>query len=686
MEELRKRWDIPLTAILVMLAFFAERAEWFSVVEEQTVGFRHLLRISGDGVPFPDDVITFVNQDERFFDEYGSWPLRREDLGRAARNMHALGARVVVIDNLFDFPSSYGEDAGTAALLAEAGTPLVVSQGQVEDGRMSVINYAVEPIRGVTRSGYTNIESESGLLETMSRIRVFPEAAELEDGWPFAVQAVSLYLGEAPSLGDGVLQFGEALSVPLSHRSEVHVDFPAFGVGVSSYAKEYGISVMDVLDIDGKSEEELEELRYWMDGRIVLFGDISEVSHDYFETPVGRLYGIEYIAATIATLLSGGQLQPAGFGLELMLALLVLGGLIASSVLQQPGARMGAELGLLVVWAGIVTWLYVSGGVIASMSYMLLAGFLSLLATNIRYYLAERGQKTLIRDAFGQYLSPKVVNTLIKDPSKLSLGGEEREMTAYFSDVASFSTISEQLTPKELVALLNDYLTAMCDIIADYDGTVDKFEGDAIIAFWGAPLSQPDHARLACFAAIDMQNYMVGYRERLAAEGRPLLNVRMGLNTGRMLVGNLGSAQRMDYTMMGDPVNLAARLEGANKFYKTYSMISDFTYQQVADEVEARELDLIRVVGKREAVRVHELLDRRGRLDEERTELLVRYNQGLDFYKARKFKEAIGAFRGAIEVVPLDGPSLTYIDRCEDYLSQPPPDDWDGVYTLTSKG
>ena len=138
--------------------------------------------------------------------------------------------------------------------------------------------------------------------------------------------------------------------------------------------------------------------------------------------------------------------------------------------------------------------------------------------------------------------------------------------------------------------------------------------------------------------------------------------------------------------MMGDPVNLAARLEGANKFYKTYSMISDFTYQQVADEVEARELDLIRVVGKREAVRVHELLDRRGRLDEERTELLVRYNQGLDLYKARKFKEAIGAFRGAIEVVPLDGPSLTYIDRCEDYLSQPPPDDWDGVYTLTSKG
>ena len=259
-------------------------------------------------------------------------------------------------------------------------------------------------------------------------------------------------------------------------------------------------------------------------------------------------------------------------------------------------------------------------------------------------------------------------------------------MTAFFSDVASFSTISEQLTPEELVALLNEYLTAMCDIIAETDGTVDKFEGDAIIAFWGAPLSQPDHARLACFAAIDMQNHMVGYRDRLAREGRPALNVRMGLNTGRMLVGNMGSAQRMDYTIMGDAVNLAARLEGANKFYQTYTMISGFTYDQVADDVEARELDLIRVVGKREAVRVYELLDRRGQLEPEKVELLGCYNRGLELYKERRFADAIAAFREALEVSPLDGPSLTYVDRCEDYLEAPPEADWDGVYTLTSKG
>ena len=686
MGELRKRWDIPVTALIILFAVIAERGEWFSVLEEQTVGFRHLVRISGDGVPFPEDVVTFVNQDENFFEEYGSWPLRREDLARAARNMHDLGARVVVIDNLFDFPSSYGEDAPAAALLGEAGSPLVVSQGRVENGEMVSINYPVEPIRSVTRSGYTNIESASGLVETMSRVRVFPEATAFDDGWPFSIQAVALYLGETPSLDGDLLRFGDALAVPLSHQGELHVDFPSFNAGVASYADEYGISVMDVLDIEGRSEDELDELRFWMDGRIVLFGDVSEVSHDYFETPIGRIYGIEYIAATIATLLGGGALQPAGIGVELALALLVLVGLVASSFLVQPGLRLVGELALLGVWSALVTWLYSSQGVIASMSYMLIAGFLSILATNVRYYLAERGQKALIRDAFGQYLSPKVVNILVKDPSRLTLGGEEREMTAFFSDVASFSTISEQLTPEELVALLNEYLTAMCDIIAETDGTVDKFEGDAIIAFWGAPLSQPDHARLACFAAIDMQNHMVGYRDRLAREGRPALNVRMGLNTGRMLVGNMGSAQRMDYTIMGDAVNLAARLEGANKFYQTYTMISGFTYDQVADDVEARELDLIRVVGKREAVRVYELLDRRGQLEPEKVELLGCYNRGLELYKERRFADAIAAFREALEVSPLDGPSLTYVDRCEDYLEAPPEADWDGVYTLTSKG
>jgi adenylate cyclase len=686
MGQLGKRWDIWVVIGLFLIALVAERGEWFAAMEEQTVAFRQLLRMDAGQVPFPEESITFVNQDEGFFNDYGSWPLRREDLARAALNISSLGARVVAVDNLFDFPSSYGEDKPTARLFEQADGVLVVSQGVVEDGRMVDINYPVEPIRSATRSGYTNIQSVSELVEIMSRLRLYPEAQQMEDGWPFAVQAVAMYLGETPRYEDGVLHFGDELRVPFSGENELHIDFPAFPAGASSHAKEYGLSVLDFLDLENKSEAQLNELRYWVEDRIVLFGDISEVSHDYFETPIGRIYGVEFIGSTVATLLSGGPLQPGGVVLEALLALLVLAALIGIALMQRPGMRALAALGILVAWIALASWLYVGPGIIVSMAYVLAASLLGFLIVNLRFYLVERGQKALIRDAFGQYLSPKVVNILVKDPSRLTLGGEKREMTAFFSDVASFSTISEQLTPEELVALLNDYLTAMCDIIADYEGTVDKFEGDAIIAFWGAPLNQPDHARLSCFAAIDMQNYLRDYRERLRLEGRPILNVRIGLNTGDMLVGNMGSAQRMDYTIMGDAVNLAARLEGANKFYGTYSMISEATYKHVADDVEVRELDEVRVVGKREAVRIYELLDRRGELDEHRAEILSRYNAALALYREHRFEEALAGFESVLEIEPDDGPGRTYAGRCRGFIEEPPPADWDGVHQLTEKG
>lgn len=683
MQELTKRWDVAAVVLLFLLAIGAERLELFAAVEEQTVSFRQIMRTH---VTFPEDTISFVVQDEHFFDNYGSWPLRRTDLGRIAANIAALGGRVVALDNLFDFPSSYGEDEPTAELLATAGNVLTVSQGEVTDGRMTRINYPVEPLRSVVRSGYTNVQSTSRIIESMSRLRLYPEATAFEDGWPFAVQAVAMFLDEEPAFDGRQLTFGDALTVPWPADGMLRIDFPALPAGASGYAEVFGLSALELLDIESASEAQLQELRYWMQDRIVVFGDTSEVSHDFFATPLGRLYGVEIIAATIATLLSGAPLQPAGAFGQTVMALLTLLGLLATAFSQSPGLRAIGALAVLLVWATVVTWSYVSMGVIFSMAYVASALLLGFLIINLRFYLRERNQKTLIRDAFGQYLSPKVVNILVKDPSRLKLGGERREMTAYFSDVAGFSTISEQLTPEELVALLNEYLTAMCDIISEYEGTVDKFEGDAIIAFWGAPLTQPDHARRACLAAIDMQRFMIDYRARLKAEGRPVLHVRMGMNTGDMLIGNMGSAQRMDYTMMGDAVNLAARLEGANKFYGTYSMISETTYAQVADAVEVRELDLIRVVGRREPVRVYELLERKGALAADRQALVEGYAAALEHYRAQRFEEALAGFRRVLDLDPDDGPSLTYSDRCQTFIETPPGADWDGVYQLTGKG
>ena len=279
-----------------------------------------------------------------------------------------------------------------------------------------------------------------------------------------------------------------------------------------------------------------------------------------------------------------------------------------------------------------------------------------------------------------------MVSDLVKDPEKLALGGEEREMTAFFSDIAGFSTFSENMSLSELVFVLNDYLTEMCNIIVQAQGTIDKFEGDAIIAFWGAPAIQQDHARLACFASIDMSKALVSLRERWAKEGRPAINVRMGINSGSMVVGNMGSAQRMDYTIMGDAVNLASRLEGANKAYGSDLMISEATYQAVKDDVEVRELDTIRVVGKSESTKVYQLLERKGQLHGLVSDLVGQFNRGLDLYKARNYAEARDAFKLSLAIAEDDGPSSTYIARCEDYMENPPADDWDGVFILDSKG
>jgi adenylate cyclase len=681
-RRLPVRWDALVVVVAFLLVLPAQRAGVLAPLELQFDAFRQLLRTH---VAFSDELLL-VNTDEAFFDAYGSWPLRRVDLARLAVNLDALGARTVALDVLMDFPSSYGEDEPAAALLATVDPVLLVSQGVVEDGELVALQGPVAPLDAVARTGYTNLQSDSFLFETIATARIYPEATALPDGWPYAVQALALHLGVEPRLDGRTLHLGANLAIPLDRDHAFRIDFPSVAPGERSIGDRITLGALPFLDPDALDPEERAELRAWVEDRLVIVGDTSEVSHDYFETPIGTVYGVEIIAAIVDTLLRGAPLQPAGLPWEALAALLLGTAVLLTARMPRPLPRLLVTAGAYLAWAVVAVWLYAAVGVVLSMSYALLAGVVGVLAVNVRFYLDERSQKALIRDAFGQYLSPKVVSELVRDPGKLALGGENREMTAFFSDLAGFSTIAETLGPTELVALLNEYLTLMCEVIADYDGTIDKFEGDAIMGFWGAPIAREDHARLACYAAIDMQKALAGLRERLRADGRPLLFARMGLNSGEMLVGNLGSDQRMDYTVMGDAVNLASRLEGANKFYGTAIMISEGTRTLAGDAVETRELDRIRVVGKREPVTVHELLDRRGLVTGPRAELVDRYGRALAAYRDRRFDDALAGFREALAVDPDDGPSRTYVERCEHYAVAPPGADWDGVWQLDAKG
>jgi len=296
-------------------------------------------------------------------------------------------------------------------------------------------------------------------------------------------------------------------------------------------------------------------------------------------------------------------------------------------------------------------------------------------------------EKGFLRNAFSRYLSNDVIQQIIANPDQLRLGGQQKVMTAMFTDIKGFSTISEKMTPEELVFLLNQYLTGMSDIILDLQGTIDKYEGDAIIAFFGAPIDLEDHARRAALAAVRMKRLEDQLNLRFLDEKiapAPLLT-RIGINTGPMVVGNMGTTRKMDYTMIGDSVNLAARLEGVNKLYGTWILISEDTKNLVGDAIVTRKLDRVRVVGKSVPIRLFQALEEKGHLPSEMQPLLDTYEAALEHFEERRWTLARKGFEECLALNPEDGPSLRYHKLAVEYEKNPPPEAWDGVFKMETK-
>ena len=685
----QQRYDLIAVVFFFLVAMFLEYREAFSLIEDETLSYRQILRThyGDDFFTNPSEDVVIVFTDEAFYTEYDKYPLRRTDLSTIILRLNDMGASVVAIDMLLDFNSAYGEDPTLEDALAETGNVLLVSQAEIEEGEYLGLNTAIDRFNDVTNHGYSNIAPNSAISESIVRLRIHREMVNLFDAWPFAVKAVSMSREEEPELVNGVLSIGPEIEVQLDQFDEMYIDYPLLpGVsgGIASLHEIIGISASDLLFVD--DEEELEDLAYLVNGKIALIGEVAEVAHDQFGTPVGNVYGVEVIANSISTIIKNGPLKAASLGLELLVGFLLLAVFLCTRLIQAPLPRNSISIAVLVLYVLFTSYLYISIGLVFSISYLLIASVFSIIVINTRFYISEMGQKAMIREMFGQYLSPKVVENLVDDPRKIQLGGEEREMTAFFSDIQGFSSISERLTPTELVQLLNDYLTDMCDIILGAEGTVDKFEGDSIMAFWGAPTRQADHAKRACFAAIEMNDRLIELRVRALQKGVTPLVVRMGVNTGTMVVGNMGSKQRMNYTVMGDAVNLASRLEGANKAYGSGMMISESTYRSCEADIDVRELDRITVVGKSEPVTVYQLLNRKNLTTGVDADLVDQFSKGLELYKAGDFRRAKSEFSACLDIFADDGPALAYISRCQAYTDNPPDADWDGVYRLTEKG
>jgi class 3 adenylate cyclase len=277
------------------------------------------------------------------------------------------------------------------------------------------------------------------------------------------------------------------------------------------------------------------------------------------------------------------------------------------------------------------------------------------------------------------------VEEIIADPSRLQPGGINRRMTAMFSDLQDFTRIAERLSAEETVSFLNQYLSAMSDVILKEKGTIDKFEGDAIITFFGAPQELPDHAARACSAAILMKRLENELNKTFIAQGTSPVLTRIGINTGSMVVGNMGTERKMNYTIIGNEVNLASRLEGVNKIYGTWIIASESTVRECPDHVLVRRLDRIRVVGIREPVRIYEILELSAAASPEMRERAGLFHAALDAFEARDWKSAENAFARVLEQSPGDGPSLRYLERARRFQAAPPEPDWDGVYNISEK-
>jgi adenylate cyclase len=336
--------------------------------------------------------------------------------------------------------------------------------------------------------------------------------------------------------------------------------------------------------------------------------------------PYGDMAGIEHHAYAINTILNQdfAHVAPPWVNLLILLGIGLIMGLYQPRV--PTGMSFVLALVIAVVFTGIT--LYVSFDLFSYhhvFPTVLIMQFVQLVAFIGFKALTEEENVKFIRTTFSKFVSQDVVEELLANPEAISLGGSKKEITVFFSDVRGFTTISEALSPEGLVSLLNEYLSEMTELIIDYRGTIDKYMGDAIMAFWGAPARNDDHAYYACVAAIAQYRALQQLQKRWSERNIPVIDIGIGINTGLAVVGNMGSSRRMDYTLMGDTVNLGSRLEGITKTYGVKICISEFTYERVKDRVYARELDLVRVKGKLEPVRIYELM---GLVNEADLELL----------------------------------------------------------------
>jgi adenylate cyclase len=423
--------------------------------------------------------------------------------------------------------------------------------------------------------------------------------------------------------------------------------------------------------------------------RIVLVGATAIGTHDLRSTPFSPVYpGVEVHASVIDNVVTGRFLAKPDWSTAYDLLAIIALGTVIGIALPRMRALTGFlfAAGLFALYVLLARWLFVQAGVWLDIVYPLLALAVNYVALTVYYYVGEERQRKQIKETFRQFVAPLVVEEMLKQPGRLKLGGEEKVLTVLFSDLEGFTGYSERYTPGEMIDMLSEYFGRVTEQVFAHRGTLKEYVGDELMAIFGAPIEQPDHAVRACGAALAMREVRHALGAEWAKTGRPVLRARTGINSGLMLVGNLGSQYRFAYGVLGDQVNLASRLEGLNRAYGTEILIGENTAQLVEDAFLLREIDLVRVKGRKQAVRVYELLARIGAvLPPEQEKAITAYAAGIEAYRQQSWDEALDLFGQALRLWPEDGASRTMAERSRIFRASPPPEGWDGVFEQLEK-
>ena len=634
-----------------------------------------------------DKRIVIVTIDDESLKKVGSYPWKRGVYRRLIKGLFQDKVKAIGVDVMFPDPSPLpDEDAQLVQAARDYGDKvafginLSLKTGETE---MSVDRMfpALDKVAKHQGSVFQEAIDTDGAVR---RVLLFnsPKTAIDWDEYlrdegripSLALSTLSMYLGKTP---DELAATVGTNSFWLNLRGQ---RFYLAQDGTERY--DYGIPRIPAWKVLEDKLEDAERDR--LKEAVVLVGFTAVGSFDHYPTAFHEsVPGVEVHANILDNVLNGRWMRSISPLFTLVMVIPMV--LLARWLVTRPPVLAGVGLlGALGLWYGGTYAAFLKLAVVDS-SAPVVALVVTFLALMVHRAMLEVQQKREVRQMFGQYVAPEIVEILVKDPDKLKLGGERRDMTMFFLDIAHFTTISEKMKAENLIQFLNTYLTALTDDILRNHGVVDKYIGDCIMAFWNAPIDDPKHRLNACLAAAEciktMQRLNKEYVDPSIPE-RPA--VRIGLNSGEVVVGNTGSARKLQYTVLGDEVNLASRLEGANKFFGSTVMASEGTYKGAEEFVEARVLGSVRVVGKEIPIKVFELLGRKGDVSAEWMKALPFYHGGVDKFLKGEFEKAAAEFQEVLKLIPGDKPSKLYLNVCQDYVTIPPQGDWK-VFNLTSK-